>query len=150
MTADKQQRERDVSHLQPSDHNYLPDLTMIERTPHPPSHHISFLPSRRKQLCHTRNRRPSTTAMAVLTMKTSSPSTSSTTMRTMLLTSTFPMRKYAGYASVPYGQFIEINRRDFGSCREISLTGWTDRELYHGPAWSREPSWAITSPDGAS
>lgn len=25
-----------------------------------------------------------------------------------------------------YGNCIEINRRDFGACREISLTGWTD------------------------
>ncbi|KAL2268486.1 hypothetical protein VTJ83DRAFT_3332 [Remersonia thermophila] len=30
-----------------------------------------------------------------------------------------------------YGQCIEINRRDFCAVREISLTGWTDREFRH-------------------
>ncbi len=29
----------------------------------------------------------------------------------------------------PHGRCIEINRRDFGSCREISLTGWTDSDF---------------------
>ena len=29
----------------------------------------------------------------------------------------------------PHGQCIEINRRDFCACREISLTGWTDTEF---------------------
>ncbi|KAG7113618.1 Exodeoxyribonuclease 1 like protein [Verticillium longisporum] len=28
-----------------------------------------------------------------------------------------------------YGNCIEINRRDFAACREISLTGWTDAEF---------------------
>ncbi|KAH6615699.1 hypothetical protein B0J18DRAFT_288044 [Chaetomium sp. MPI-SDFR-AT-0129] len=30
-----------------------------------------------------------------------------------------------------HGQCIEINRRDFCSVREVSLTGWTDREFRH-------------------
>ncbi|KAL1836349.1 hypothetical protein VTJ49DRAFT_5259 [Mycothermus thermophilus] len=30
-----------------------------------------------------------------------------------------------------YGQCVEINRRDFCAVREISLTGWTDREFRH-------------------
>lgn len=30
-----------------------------------------------------------------------------------------------------YGNCIEINRRDFCACREISLTGWTDAEFRH-------------------
>ncbi len=29
----------------------------------------------------------------------------------------------------PHGQCIEINRRDFCACREVSLTGWTDTEF---------------------
>ncbi|XP_044722114.1 XPG i-region domain-containing protein [Hirsutella rhossiliensis] len=28
-----------------------------------------------------------------------------------------------------YGNCIEINRRDFGACREVSLTGWTDADF---------------------
>lgn len=28
-----------------------------------------------------------------------------------------------------YGNYIEINRRDFCACREISLTGWTDADF---------------------
>ncbi|EEY17144.1 exodeoxyribonuclease [Verticillium alfalfae VaMs.102] len=28
-----------------------------------------------------------------------------------------------------YGNCIEINRRDFAACREVSLTGWTDAEF---------------------
>ncbi|KAJ4163881.1 hypothetical protein LMH87_005585 [Akanthomyces muscarius] len=28
-----------------------------------------------------------------------------------------------------YGSCIEINRRDFGACREVSLTGWSDAEF---------------------
>ncbi|KAM3488290.1 hypothetical protein MY3957_008402 [Beauveria namnaoensis] len=28
-----------------------------------------------------------------------------------------------------YGNCIEINRRDFGACREVSLTGWSDTEF---------------------
>ncbi len=28
-----------------------------------------------------------------------------------------------------HGQCVEINRRDFCSCREVSLTGWSDREF---------------------
>ena len=31
----------------------------------------------------------------------------------------------------PHGQCIEINRRDFCAVREISLTGWTDKEFRH-------------------
>ncbi|KAI0886520.1 uncharacterized protein GGS22DRAFT_114572 [Annulohypoxylon maeteangense] len=30
-----------------------------------------------------------------------------------------------------YGQCIEINRRDFGACREVTLTGWTDSQFRH-------------------
>ncbi|KAI1088606.1 putative exonuclease [Rostrohypoxylon terebratum] len=30
-----------------------------------------------------------------------------------------------------YGQCIEINRRDFCLCREVSLTGWTDSQFRH-------------------
>ncbi|KAL2117522.1 hypothetical protein VTJ04DRAFT_7182 [Mycothermus thermophilus] len=30
-----------------------------------------------------------------------------------------------------YGQCVEINRRDFCAVREVSLTGWTDREFRH-------------------
>ena len=30
-----------------------------------------------------------------------------------------------------HGQCVEINRRDFCACREISLTGWTDAEFRH-------------------
>ena len=30
-----------------------------------------------------------------------------------------------------HGQCVEINRRDFCACREISLTGWTDKEFRH-------------------
>ncbi|KAI1207573.1 uncharacterized protein F4807DRAFT_171450 [Annulohypoxylon truncatum] len=29
----------------------------------------------------------------------------------------------------PYGRCIEINRRDFCACREVSLTGWTDSQF---------------------
>jgi len=29
----------------------------------------------------------------------------------------------------PHGQCVEINRRDFCACREISLTGWTDAQF---------------------
>lgn len=28
-----------------------------------------------------------------------------------------------------YGSCLEINRRDFGACREVSLTGWSDAEF---------------------
>ncbi|KAI1497280.1 hypothetical protein F5X99DRAFT_397489 [Biscogniauxia marginata] len=30
-----------------------------------------------------------------------------------------------------HGQCIEINRRDFCACREVSLTGWTDAQFRH-------------------
>ncbi|KAK7988303.1 hypothetical protein PG989_008618 [Apiospora arundinis] len=30
-----------------------------------------------------------------------------------------------------HGACIEINRRDFGACREISLTGWSDEQFRH-------------------
>lgn len=30
-----------------------------------------------------------------------------------------------------HGQCVEINRRDFAACREVSLTGWTDAQFRH-------------------
>ncbi|KAH8668903.1 hypothetical protein BX600DRAFT_510955 [Xylariales sp. PMI_506] len=30
-----------------------------------------------------------------------------------------------------YGQCVEVNRRDFAACREISLTAWTDAQFRH-------------------
>lgn len=30
-----------------------------------------------------------------------------------------------------HGQCVEVNRRDFAACREVSLTGWTDAQFRH-------------------